>query len=79
LEQPGLGSKASDLYTGNKGNYTITLDQYGFKNSRLKELDLLNLINQILSQIDKKSSVCGIFCGLTKASSWTTIVFILHK
>jgi hypothetical protein len=31
------------------------------------ELDVFNLTNQILSQMSKKSSVCGIFCDLTKA------------
>jgi hypothetical protein len=30
-------------------------------------LAILNLTNQILSQIIKKSSVCGIFCDLTTA------------
>jgi retron-type reverse transcriptase len=28
---------------------------------------IFNLTNQILSQVNKKSSVCGIFCDLTKA------------
>jgi hypothetical protein len=30
-------------------------------------LAIINLTNQILPQINKKSSVCGIFCDLTKA------------
>jgi hypothetical protein len=43
------------------------LDQYGFKNNSSTELAIFNLTNQILSQIHKKSSVCGIFCDLIKA------------
>jgi hypothetical protein len=31
------------------------------------EVAIFNLTNQIPSQINKKSSVCGIFCDLTKA------------
>jgi hypothetical protein len=31
------------------------------------ELAIFNLTNQMLSQMNKKSSVCGIFCDLTKA------------
>jgi hypothetical protein len=30
-------------------------------------LAIFNLTNQILSQMNKKSSVCGIFCDITKA------------
>jgi hypothetical protein len=43
------------------------LDQYGFKNNSSTELAIFNLTNQILSQINKKLSVCEIFCDLTKA------------
>jgi hypothetical protein len=31
------------------------------------ELAIFKLTNQILSQMNKSSSVCGIFCDLTKA------------
>jgi hypothetical protein len=49
-----------------KGNNILTSDQYGFRNNSSTELAIFNLTNQILSQINKKTSVCGIFCDLTK-------------
>jgi hypothetical protein len=50
-----------------KRNNIITSDQYGFKKNSSTEVAVFNLINQTLSQINKKSSVCGIFCDLTTA------------
>jgi hypothetical protein len=50
-----------------KENNIIALDQYGFINNSSTELAIFNLTNQILSQISRNSSVCGIFCDLTKA------------
>jgi hypothetical protein len=54
-------------YFNTKENNIIALDQYGFKNNNLTELAIFNVTNQILSQMHKKSSVCGIFHDLTKA------------
>jgi hypothetical protein len=48
-------------------NNIIISDQYGFKKNSSTEMAIFNLTNHILSQINKKSSVCGIFCDLTKA------------
>jgi len=39
----------------------------GFKNNSSTELAIFKLTNQILSHINNKSSVCGIFCDLAKA------------
>jgi hypothetical protein len=50
-----------------KENNIIASDQYGFKNNSSTELAIFDLTNQILSQMNEKSSVCGIFCDLTKA------------
>jgi len=50
-----------------KENNIIVTDQYGFKNNSSTELAIFKLINQILSHINNKSLVCGIFCDLTKA------------
>jgi hypothetical protein len=50
-----------------KENNIIASDQYGFKNNSSTELAIFNLTNKILSQMNKKLSVCGIFCDLTKA------------
>jgi hypothetical protein len=55
------------LLQHSKGNNIIISDQYGFKNNSSTELAILNLINEIPSQINKKPSVCGIFCDLNKA------------
>jgi hypothetical protein len=44
----------------------ITSDQYWLKNKSSTELAIFDLTNQILPQMNKKSSVCGIFCDLTK-------------
>jgi hypothetical protein len=48
-------------------NNIIASDQYWFRNNSSTELAIFNLVNQILTQINKKSSVCGILCNLTKA------------
>jgi len=50
-----------------KENNIIVSDQYGFKSNRSTEVAIFKLTNQILSYINNKSSVCGIFCDLTKA------------
>jgi len=50
-----------------KENNIIVMDQYGFKNNGSTELAIFKLTKQILSHINNKSSVCGIFCDLTKA------------
>ena len=50
-----------------KENNITDTDQYGFKNNSSTELAIFKLTNQILSHINNKSSVCGIFCDLTKA------------
>ena len=50
-----------------KENNIIVTDQYGFKNNSSTELAIFKLTNQILSHINNKSSVCGIFCNFTKA------------
>jgi hypothetical protein len=50
-----------------KENNIIVTDQFGFKNNSSTELVIFKLTNQILSHINNKSSVCGIFCDLTKA------------
>jgi len=50
-----------------KKNNIIVTNQYGFKNNSSTELAIFKLTNQILSHINNKSSVCGIFCDLTKA------------
>ena len=50
-----------------KENNIIVSDQYGFKSNSSTELAIFKLTNQILSHINNKSSVCGIFCDLTKA------------
>jgi len=50
-----------------KENNIIDPDQYGFKNNSSTELAIFKLINQTLLHINNKSSVCGIFCDLTKA------------
>ena len=50
-----------------KENNIIVMDQYGFKKNSSTELDIFKLTNQILSHINNKSSVRGIFCDLTKA------------
>jgi hypothetical protein len=55
------------------------LDQYGFKNNSSTELAIFNLTNQILSQINKKSSVCGIFCYLTKVSDTEKHNILINK
>jgi hypothetical protein len=49
-----------------KRNNIIVSEQYGFKENSSTELAIFNLTNQILAQVNK-SSVCGIFCDLTKA------------
>jgi hypothetical protein len=49
-----------------KGNNIITSDRYGFKKNSSTEVAIFNLTNEILSQINKKLSVFGIFCDLTK-------------
>jgi hypothetical protein len=43
------------------------MDQYRFKNNSSTLLAIFKLTNQILSYFNNKSSVCGIFCDLTKA------------
>jgi hypothetical protein len=48
-------------------NNILAPEQYGFRNSSSTETASYNLINNILSARDKKSSVGGIFCDLTKA------------
>ena len=48
-----------------KKNNIIVTNQYGFKNNSSTELAIFKLTNQILSHINNKSSVCGIFCDLT--------------
>ena len=45
----------------------IVRDQYGFLNNSSTELSIFKLTNQILVRINNKSTVCGIFCDLTKA------------
>jgi hypothetical protein len=47
-------------------NNVITMDQYGFKNNGSTELAIFKLINQILTNINKKAAVCGIFCDVSK-------------
>jgi len=47
-------------------NNIIDTDQYRFKTNSSTELAIFKLINQTLSHINNKSSVCGIFCNLTK-------------
>ena len=48
-------------------NNIIDTDQYGFKTNSSTELAIFKVINQTLSHINNKSSVCGTFCDLTKA------------
>jgi len=48
-------------------NNVITMDQYGFKNNGSTELAIFKLINQILTSINKKAAICGIFCAVSKA------------
>jgi hypothetical protein len=62
-----------------RGNNIITLDQYGFKKNSSTEVAIFNLRNQILSQINKKSSVCGIFCDLTKAFDTVSHYILMTK
>jgi len=50
-----------------KENNIIDMVQYGFKNNSSTELAIFKLLNQILSHINNKSLVCGIFCDFTKA------------
>ena len=45
----------------------ITMDQYGFINNSSTELAMFKLTNQILTNINKKDAVCGIFCDVSKA------------
>jgi hypothetical protein len=60
-------SSIIDLLQHTEGNNILTSDLYGFKKNSSTEVAIFNLTNHILSQINKKSSVCGIFCDLTKA------------
>jgi hypothetical protein len=48
-------------------NNIIVSDQYGFKSNSSNELAIFKLTNRILSHINNKSSICGVFCDLTKA------------
>jgi len=48
-------------------NNIINMDQYGFINNSSTELAMFKLTNQILTNINKKDAVCGIFCDVSKA------------
>jgi hypothetical protein len=48
-------------------NNIITKDQYGFKENSSTELAIFKLTNQILTCINNKDAVCGIFCDVSKA------------
>ena len=43
------------------------MDQYGFKNESSTELAIFKLTNQILTSINNKENVCGIFCDVSNA------------
>jgi len=62
-----------------KENNITDTDQYGFKNNSSTELAIFKLINQILSHINNKSSVCGIFCDLTKAFDTVNRDILIYK
>jgi len=49
------------LLQNTKKNNINVMDQYGFLNNSSTELAIFKLTNQILSHINNKSSVCGIF------------------
>jgi hypothetical protein len=66
------------LQHGNVYNI-IASDQYGFKNNHATELAMFNVTNQILTQLNKKSSVCGIFCDLTKAFDTVNHHILVNK
>ena len=48
-------------------NNIITMDQYGFKNNSSTELAIFKLINSILTSINNKDAVYGIFYDVSKA------------
>jgi len=62
-----------------KENNIIVTDQYGFKNNSSTELAIFKLTNQILSHINNKSLVCGIFCDLTKAFNTVNHEILISK
>jgi hypothetical protein len=48
-----------------KRNNIIVSEQYGFRENSSTELAIFNLTYKILTQLNKKYSVCGIFCDLS--------------
>jgi len=67
------------LLVHTKENNIIVTDQYGFKNNSSTELAIFKLTNQILSHMNNKSLVCGIFCDLTKAFDTVNREILISK
>ena len=53
--------------------------QYGFRERRSTELALIDIVNQIQSNFDKRISSCSIFIDLKKAVDTVDLSILLHK
>ena len=55
------------------------MDQYGFKNKSSPELAMFKLTNRILTSINYKESVYGIFCDVSKAFDTLSHEILISK
>jgi len=67
------------LYSYLNGNNVLVDDQYGFREKLSTKMATYTLLNNVLSSLDRRNLVGGLFCDLQKASDCVNHEILLAK
>jgi len=67
------------LYNNLNDSNILVGDQYGFREKLSTETAIYTLLNNVLSSLDRRNLVGGLFCDLQKAFDWINHEIFLTK